>query len=354
MAGRGCSAVVRDRDGGALQERGFGSHPLVRLLNTTWPLFRAFRVEVRAGFTIAIWPVFFFIGFVRWMPAVEALAWSVAWTVALFTTTWIHEMGHIAMGRRRGIESRQITLRGLGGLAHLDAPASTPGDEIRISLAGPATHLAWMAVLFPATALLRPAHGHDLWFLMLDAFAWMQIMFLVFNLLPVYPLDGGRVLRGLLSFRRDSSRASFIVGTVGLAGNGLFVVYGFLAACGGPDLLGSGPYGFLLAWIGIEGFQACRRLRLEAKFGGAYAPADPFERLLLASRAAGREGERRERRERERERSRREERRRLEEEVDGLLDRANLAGGVDRLSRGDRRALERATRKLAPHGHADR
>jgi len=117
----------------------FNQSRLQRLLATTWPLLTAFRVQIRVSWTIAIWPVFFTFGFAKWMDLGEALLWGAAWTIALFTTTWTHEMGHIAMGRRLGVETRRMTLRGLGGLAHLDGPAQTPRGEILISLAGPST-----------------------------------------------------------------------------------------------------------------------------------------------------------------------------------------------------------------------
>jgi Zn-dependent protease len=331
-----------------LTEPSYHPNPTVRRLQslsqTSWPLFTAFRVRVRASWTIAIIPLLFAWSFAKWMPFGEAVAWGAAWTVALFTTVWTHEMGHIAMGRRCGIETDRITLRALGGLAHLEAPAQSPGDEIRISLAGPATHLLWMAVAFPAAWLLESAHHGELWYWMLRGFAAWQISMVIFNLLPVYPMDGGAALRGALSLRMHANRASYLVANLGFVGNAAYLVLGILSWLRVADPFGYGPFGFLLAWIGIWGIQLCRRLRLTAKYGEVYASHDPFQKTLLASQAAVRDMEEEERSER---RASRDRRARLEEELNRLLDRINEEGGVANLSSRERRALERVRRELA-------
>jgi Zn-dependent protease len=284
----------------------------------------------------------------------EALLWGIAWTLALFTNVWTHEMGHIAMGRRLGIETERMTLRGLGGLAHLDSPAQTPRDEILIALAGPATHLVWMAFLYPAVWSLESSQGHAMWFWMLRAFADLQLWMVIFNLLPVYPMDGGRTLRGVLSLRLHANRASYHVSTVGLVGNGLFIVVGVLAWLSLWDPLGHGNYGFLLAWIGLEGIQRNRQLRMQAKHGDIYADHDPFQRALIASRAAMRDMDRGERRSRRRRRSREEardeERAAIQARVDRLLERITELGGVDALSARERRELETASKRLSELG----
>jgi Zn-dependent protease len=321
--------------------------PLTRLLNASWPLFRAFRVDVRVSWTIVIWPLLIALPMFKWLPAGEALGWGAAWTVANFTTVWFHEMGHITMGRRCGIETERMTLRALGGLAHLQAPAQTPRDDALIALAGPVTHLLWMAVLFPAVWLLRDAHGDELWFWMLSGFAQYQVVMLVFNLLPVYPLDGGRAARSLLALRIDATKASYHIATLGFVGNGIFVLLGVLSLFGIADSRSWGAYGFLIAWLGIEGIQACRQLRLEAKYGGVYADRDPFQQTLVASQAAMREIDRDEQRERDERRAARERREKLQETADRLLDRINEVGGIEKLSAKERAELERASRALA-------
>ena len=320
---------------------------LARLLSTTWPLFRAFRVDVRVSWTILVIPLVFAASFPTWMTAGEVVGWSLGWTIALFTTVWVHEMGHITMGRRCGIETETMTLRALGGLAHMGAPAQTPGDEIKIALAGPATHLLWMALLYPALWILEGSQGGALWYGMLDSFAHLQLSLMIFNLLPVYPLDGGRTLRGALALRMHANRASLHVATVGFIGNGLFIAVGALAWLKIADPLGYGRFSFVLILLGLEGIQACRQLRFQARYGDIYGDHDPFQRTLLASQAAVREMENEENEERAARQAARDERRVLQETVDRLLDRINEAGGIDKLTPKERRELERASKALA-------
>lgn len=331
-----------------MQEREFHPDPLMRLLNTSWPLFRAFRVDVRVSWTIVIWPLLFALMFGEggFLSPGEAVFWGIVMTVALFAAVFTHEMGHIAMGRRVGIETELMTLRGLGGLAHMDSGAGNPRDDILVSAAGPATHLPWLAILYPLVWILRPDHGFETWFWMLGVLARLHLALMIFNLLPVYPMDGGRILRATLNFRMDATRASHHTATVGFVGNGLYILVGVLAWFGGPDPVGLGRGAFLLVWIGINGILACRRLRLMAKYGEMEAAADPFQKVLHASKEATRKQEKEEEKRRRAEAAAREERRRLQEEVDRLLDRVNEVGGIDHLPRRERRALERASRAL--------
>ena len=332
---------------GGVTDSEFHPSPLMRLLNTSWPLFRAFRVDVRASWTIVIWPLLIALPMFKWLPPAEALGWGAAWTLAIFTSVWVHEMGHITMGRRCGIETELMTLRALGGLAHMQAPAQTPRDDLRIALAGPVTHLLWIAVLFPAYLLLESTHGYEHWHWMLTGFAHYQVTMFVFNLLPIYPLDGGRAARAALAMRMHATKASFYIANVGFVGNGILVLLGVLSLFGIADAKSWGAYGFVIAWIGIEGIQACRQLRFEAKYGDVEGDRDPFQRTLVASQKAMGEIDREEQRERDERRAARDRRQQLQETADRLLDRINEVGGIENLSAKERAELERASRALA-------
>lgn len=337
-------AILRAKLSVDYQDADLHPNRLVRLLHTSWPAFRAFRVDVRVSWTVVIWPVVFGAGFLRGgYGAADAATWGLAWTLGLFATVWFHEMGHIAMGRRCGVETHKMTLRGLGGLAHLDAPAQTPQDEMKIALAGPATHLLWMAVLFPALWLLGDRQTYPTWFAMLHGFAHYQLFMMIFNLLPVWPLDGGRTLRGAFATRMNANRASYLVSNIGFVGNGALIALWVVSLVTSNQPIFD-ALGFVSAWIGWSGVQACRRLRLEALYGDAYGDSDPFQKTLLESQTAVREMEEEEKSAR---RSVRDARARAQETADRILDRINELGGVEKLSARERKELEEASRALA-------
>jgi len=164
---------------------------------------------------------------------------------ALFAAITAHELGHAAVTLRQGGRVRQITLMVFGGVAEIDHEDATPGQQITMALAGPAVSLALatisaglsLIVWLPVDALAA-----------LRVFALMNIVLGVFNLLPAYPLDGGRVLRGALAFRLaplDATRAAVVVGRAfALVGVALSVAHrdpmlmilaGYLFFAGGAD-----------------------------------------------------------------------------------------------------------------------
>jgi len=332
-----------------VDDLGFHPNPLVRWSQTSWPLLRAFRVDVRVSWTIVLMPAYFAWEFSKWLPFGQAVLWACAWTVALYTTVWTHEMGHITMGRRCGIDTDRMTLRALGGLAHLQAPAQTPRDDVKISLAGPAVHLLWLAALYPVKRFVAAEHPYETWSWLFDGFFRLQFWMMAFNLMPFYPLDGGSVLRGALATRINANRASYWTANVGFVGMGALIVLGVLSMFHAWDPFAFGPYGFFMAWIGVGGIQRCRQLRLEAMYGDVYGGAerDPFQKTLLESQAAVRAMEDEERRAKT---DVAERRRKSQEIADRLLDRINELGGVDKLSAKERRELERASRELAEDG----
>src|SRR5690606_32970410 len=142
-----------------------------------------------------------------WMPfeGIARLSMALLVSALLFVVIWTHEMCHILAGWRYRIRTDLITLSPLGGVAHMNSPASTPRGELLVSLAGPAVHLAWLGVLWPLSLLLPESSLGDgaaraalfvLWYLVT-----VNQVLLVFNLVPFFPLDGGRCLRALLAMR---------------------------------------------------------------------------------------------------------------------------------------------------------
>jgi Zn-dependent protease len=142
-----------------------------------------------------------------------------------------HEVGHALVARRAGLRVRGITLWLLGGVAQLEDEPASPGDELRVALVGPAVSGA-LAVGFGLAAAALSVVGAPV--LAVTLVAWLALgnaALAVFNLLPAAPLDGGRVLRGLL-WRRHGSRvrASVTASTAGVWVGGGLVAYGLLGA----------------------------------------------------------------------------------------------------------------------------
>lgn len=151
----------------------------------------------------------------RW----NGMGWFVGTFLAFFGCVVLHEFGHSFTAMHYGIGVRRILLMPIGGMAEFDAIPREPARELLITFAGPAVNFAiagglWLAVglppgypwgsEFPATAL-GVAH------LLLHA----NLVMGLFNLLPVFPMDGGRIFRALLAWRMAYLRATFWAATVG-------------------------------------------------------------------------------------------------------------------------------------------
>jgi Zn-dependent protease len=352
-----------------------------RLMNASWPLCRAFGVDVRVHWSVALVPVALFGMFVRdfapaaatWSEAVfgsanvdpqwaSATRWAMAWTFALYLTVWTHEMAHVLVGRRFGVSMPTVSLSPFGGLAHPTAPMPDARAERWTALAGPATQFVWAALLaVPYFAFgtgdplhIDPSHDAPRWPEMLRAFFLLQVAIGAFNLVPAFPLDGGRWLHGLLAERGTPARAATTTAycgygfslAMGLAGLGVVFTFG-----GGRSALEW--LGFVMMAVGVTCFLACRALQREARFvESPYEPApawktggseEPWKESLAESERLSRAEERRERRAAEARRHEDAQRRRLQERIDHLLDRINEVGGVENLTPTERRELAEAS-----------
>ncbi|HEU4366155.1 MAG TPA: site-2 protease family protein [Candidatus Krumholzibacteria bacterium] len=118
--------------------------------------------------------------------------------LAAFACVVLHELGHSLVVRRYGIRVRDIVLFPIGGVARAESIPQDPRQEIAVAVAGPVVNFAIAGVLFVALAVHGiPPHGSGFF---VDL-AWVNLALGVFNLVPAFPMDGGRILRGLLSLR---------------------------------------------------------------------------------------------------------------------------------------------------------
>jgi Zn-dependent protease len=219
----------------------------------------------------ANWSVLVIAGLIAWslagslLPAqVPGLAPAAYWLAGLagaglfLGSLLAHEVGHALVARRAGLAVRGITLWLLGGVAQLEDEPATPGDELRVALVGPAVSLG-LAVAFGLAGLAGTLAGLPA--VAVSVAAWLAVAnaaLAVFNLLPAAPLDGGRVLRGLLWRRHGSrARASVTATRAGVwVGAGL-VAYGLLGTLTG--------WGIGTLWTALVGWfliSAARQERL--------------------------------------------------------------------------------------------
>ena len=163
----------------------------------------------------------------------------------LFASILAHEFGHAIVARRHGIEVEEIDLWLLGGVSRMRGEAHDPRDELRYALAGPAV-TAVIAACFGVVALLLPSSTPVAMRALVEYQVFVNGLILVFNLLPAFPLDGGRVLRSLLWRRSgDIGKSTDTAASVGRAFGYLMIVLG------GLEFLGGAPEGLWLALIGF-------------------------------------------------------------------------------------------------------
>lgn len=207
-----------------------------------------------AGTEVRIHLTFFLL--IAWFAAVAgskggqaAAVEAVVFILAVFACVLAHEFGHVLTARRFGIGTRDITLLPIGGVASIERMPEKPGQELLIALAGPAVNVVIALVLFTVfgahldTEKLA-AGVEDQKIDLVTRLALVNVMLVVFNMIPAFPMDGGRVLRALLSYRMGRAQATRIAATIGQAAAfGL----GFLGLFGNPMLLFIALFVFLAA-----------------------------------------------------------------------------------------------------------
>ncbi|HTU78432.1 MAG TPA: site-2 protease family protein [Solirubrobacteraceae bacterium] len=192
-------------------------------------------------------------------------ALGLASALLLFASILAHEFGHALVARRHGIEVEEIDLWLLGGVSRMRNEAHAPGDELRYALAGPAVTAAIAAVFGVALALL-PSSTPEVVRALVEYQLLVNGLILVFNLLPAFPLDGGRVLRSALW--RRSGEIGRSTQTAARVGRGFGYLMVFLGAL---EFVGGAPEGLWLALIGFFVVIASGQQAMGAQVQAAFA-----------------------------------------------------------------------------------
>jgi Zn-dependent protease len=188
---------------------------------------------------------------------------AVGFILALFACVVLHEFGHALTARRFGIRTRDITLLPIGGVARLERMPENPVHELWVALAGPAVNLvlaAGLLVVLAASGAAQPLAGLSLTGgSFLGRLAVVNLLLLGFNMIPAFPMDGGRVLRALLATRVEYTRATHIAATLG---QGIAFVFGLIGLFTNPFLV----FTALFVWIGAA--QEASMVQMRSALGG--------------------------------------------------------------------------------------
>jgi Zn-dependent protease/predicted transcriptional regulator len=192
-----------------------------------------------------------------WSPAA---VWGLALVTAalFFVCIVLHELAHASVARFSGVPVRGITLFALGGIAQLEKDAATPGKEFWIAIAGPVASFAigiGCRVIAAAAGFVAPAVAVSGFAAVLGWLAYINVALALFNLIPGFPLDGGRVLRSIVwAITHSANRATRIAARVGQVVAFIFIAGGLFSLLARNDF--GGLWIAFIGWFLLEGAQA--------------------------------------------------------------------------------------------------
>ncbi len=170
--------------------------------------------------------------------SVTATLVGVMFILAIFMCVVLHEFGHALMAKRYGIHTRDIILLPIGGLARLEKMPTRPVQELWVALAGPAVNVVIAVALFvwlKLTASWEPLQSLTVTTgPFLERLLAVNLFMIAFNMIPAFPMDGGRVLRAILATRKEYGRATRIAASIG---KGIAVLFGMIGLIYNPLLL---------------------------------------------------------------------------------------------------------------------
>jgi Zn-dependent protease/predicted transcriptional regulator len=238
----------------------------------SWRLGKIAGIELKVHVTFLLVVAWVAWSYWRAGQSLAAVLTGVLFILALFGCVVLHELGHALTARRFGIRTRDIVLLPIGGVARLERIPEEPLSELLVAIAGPAVNLVISALLFVVMSVtgtwraIEATWSADASFL--ERMLLANVILVAFNLLPAFPMDGGRMLRAALAMQWDYVRATQVAATVGQGMAFLFGLIGLLL--GAPMLL----FIALFVWIGAA--QESSFAQMKAALGGI-----PVRRLMI-------------------------------------------------------------------------
>lgn len=215
----------------------------------SWKLLTVAGIDVYVHGTFLLLLAFLAFGDLAAGQALAVVVRSTVLILAVFTTVVLHEFGHALTAKRFGVRTQDITLLPIGGIARLEKMPDRPSQQLLVAFAGPAVNLAIAFALF-VILLLGKGHVDAAVFgqasgSFLAQLMWINVSLAVFNLLPGYPMDGGRILRAVLAMRMPPERATQ---TAARVGQGVALLLGMLGLLASPLLVLIAVF----VWLGAQ------------------------------------------------------------------------------------------------------
>jgi Zn-dependent protease len=236
-------------------------------------LFRFAGIDVYLHFTWFLVAAIFMTDYMR---RYQSPIWGVLEYVSLFVIVLIHEFGHALACRQVGGVANRIVLWPLGGVAFVDPPRR-PGAYLWSIAAGPLVNVALIPILAAAGNLVSQSENS---FAPTDAYRfitdlrYINFWLLIFNMLPVFPLDGGQIVRGLLWFPFGEIRSLQISSVIGLIGGAILGIIGLMAGLAGSS---AGWWWVVLGFFVLSrawyGWQQAKAMIAASKMGIPISPS---------------------------------------------------------------------------------
>jgi stage IV sporulation protein FB len=183
----------------------------------TFHIARIAGIDVKVHATFLLLLAFYGFAFFG-QGGLPAAVQGVVFIILVFGCVLLHEFGHALAARRYGINTPDITLLPIGGLARLDRMPEKPSEELVVAIAGPLVNVVIAAILapfVPFAMMAKPDVLEHFGFGLIPQLFFANCVLVIFNLLPAFPMDGGRILRAFLAMRMDYAKATNIAASIG-------------------------------------------------------------------------------------------------------------------------------------------